>query len=173
MGKSRRYNEIMGNSGTKVNVRAGSHLPVLYKLLQATDGAVLELGAGWNSTPLLYWICKVEGREFQSYENDKEWINALQYPVKYASDWEWVDGVGEFWSIALVDHKPARKRRSSAKKLKDRARFVVLHDSELANHPAYKYTPIYDEFKYRYEYKKTTPHTMVLSNFEDPTPILT
>ena len=44
----------------------------------------------------------------------------------------------------------------------------MLHDSELADNPAYKYTPIYKEFEYVYEYTKTTPHTVILSEFEDP-----
>lgn len=155
----------------KVNILAGSHLPVLAKLLDATRGAVLELGAGWNSTPFLYWMCKDQGRYLESYENDREWIKKLEYPVKYTEDW--LVGMNRFWDILLVDHRPARKRRSSALRFRLNSTFVVLHDSELADHPAYKYTPIYKEFKYKYEYTKLIPHTIVLSNFIDPTPLLT
>lgn len=152
---------------------AGSHLPVLYKLLQATSGAVIELGAGFNSTPFLYWICKAEGRLFASFENDQEWIDKLQYPTQYVSEWDHVGEGDVFWDIAFIDHRPARKRRSSVARLKDKAKFIVLHDSELADNPAYKYTPIYDLFKYKYEFKDVLPNTIVLSNFEDPTPLLT
>lgn len=156
----------MGKESTTI-ILAGSHLPVLVTLLQATSGAVLELGCGYNSTPLLYWLCQSNNRFLESYENDREWIKKVGYPVFYTEDWK-IESPIKFWDIVFVDHRPARKRRSSALFFKDKAKFVVLHDSELADNPAYKYTPIYKEFKYKYEYTKTFPHTMILSNFEDP-----
>lgn len=155
------------------NILAGSHIPVLAKLMAHTDGNVIELGCGFNSTPFLYWMCKAEGREFSSYENDKDWIDKVGYPVSFVqTDWIIIPEKELKYDIVLVDHRPARKRRSSAMAFKDSAKFILLHDSELADHPAYKYTSIYKHFKYRYEYTKTTPHTMVLSNFVDPKTIL-
>ena len=165
----------MGNSKQNVNVLAGSHIPVLAKLLEHTDGTVIELGCGFNSTPFLWWMCGVDMRRFISYENDREWINKVGYRSYYTDDWdkaiENIQRSHDMVDIVLVDHRPARKRRSSALKFKNHAKFVVLHDSELADHPAYKYTPIYKHFKYQYEYTKTTPHTMILSNFIDPQPL--
>lgn len=155
----------------QVDILAGSHIPVMVKLLNATKGSVLELGAGYNSTPLLYWMCQSQNRHLESYENDKEWIKKLQYPVTYTDNWEM--DLDIFWDIVFIDHRPAKKRRSSALYYAKKAKFIVLHDSELADHPAYKYTPIYKEFKYKYEYTKVTPHTIVLSNFVDPKTLLT
>lgn len=156
----------MGKESTTI-ILAGSHLPVLVTLLQATSGAVLELGCGYNSTPVLFWLCKSKNRILESYENDREWIEKVGYPVFYTENFE-IQSPVTFWDIVFIDHRPARKRRSSALYYRNKARFVVLHDSELANNPAYKYTPIYKEFKYKYEYTKTLPHTIILSNFEDP-----
>lgn len=106
-------------------------------------------------------------------ETDKEWIDKLQYPGIHVKDWDKISfETQDHWSIALVDSKPARKRRSLVKRLKNCADFVVLHDSELADNPAYKYTPVYKEFKYKYEYTRVMPRTMVLSNFKNPAPYI-
>ncbi len=161
----------MGELQKRVNVLAGSHIPVLIRLLESTTGSVLELGCGYNSTPLLYWVCKANDRYLESWENDREWIEKVGYPVNYTEDWS--VGGGKFWDIVFIDHRPARKRISSAVRFSRSAHFVVLHDSELADNPAYKYSSIYKHFKYRYEFTKVTPHTMILSNSIDPTPYFT
>lgn len=163
----------MGGDRKRVNVLAGSHIPVLVKLLEATNGAVIELGAGFNSTPLLYWYCKANDRYFASYENDEEWIRKVDYPINFVTEWDNVAEELLFLDIVLIDHRPAKKRRSSALRFKNKARFVVLHDSELADNPAYKYTSIYSQFKYKHEFTSVVPHTMVLSNFIDPEQVLT
>jgi hypothetical protein len=150
----------------------GTHIPVLVKLLKHLDKPVLELGIGWSSTPLLHWMCKEKKLDLISIESDGEWIKSfrtfrsdthsiLQADENFTLDFELPDN----FSLVFVDHKPARKRRASAVFFKDRADFIVLHDSELADHRAYKYTPIYDLFKYRLEYKGVDkPYTIVLSN---------
>ena len=167
------------------DVLAGSHIPVLVKLLPLLDKPVLELGMGWNSTPLLHWITKDLGVNLYSLESDWVWLSKFEqfmdshhkiFAAYDFNDWsksEFLEDIPNNLGLVFVDHRPARKRRSSALFFKDRADFIVLHDSELADHPAYKYTPIYKEFRYKYEYTKVRPHTIVLSNFFDPTPMLT
>ncbi len=154
----------------------GSHIPVLVKLMSLVDKPVLELGMGWNSTPLLHWMCKEKGLDLYSFESDYDWSDNFEdyedqshhFRVWDFGDWreEWFDKDDDFpLGLVFVDHRPARKRRSSALFFADKADFIVLHDSELADHPAYKYTPIYDRFKYKYEYKSVgKPYTMILSN---------
>lgn len=149
---------------------SGTHLPVLARLLMHTDGAVLELGAGFNSTPLLYWTCKAESRLFRSYENDKAWCEKMGDFTTYIEDWDKADIDDRMWSIALIDHRPALRRKDDARRLKDNANFVVLHDSEPEIDKFYKYTWIYKHFKYRYDYTKVKPFTTVLSNYIDPKP---
>lgn len=145
-----------------------THLPVLSILINRTDGAVLECGAGYNSTPLLYWICKAQKRKFLSYETDLEWIKKLQYPVKHIIDWEDAEIDDIFWSMVFVDSRPALGRHKLARRLKDNANFIVLHDSQPEIDKFYKYSWIYKHFKYRYDFTKIKPNTTILSNFFDP-----
>ncbi len=147
---------------------SGTHLPVLSILINRTDGAVLEMGAGFNSTPLLYWACKAQDRMFRSYENDKVWCEMLGDFTTYIKDWEKAPIDDKFWSLAFIDHRPALRRHKEARRLKDNANFIVMHDSEPEIDKFYKYTWIYKHFKFRYDFKKIKPNTVVLSNFLDP-----
>jgi len=138
--------------------------------MQYVDKPVLELGVGWNSTPLLHWMCKEKGLLLRSFESDPEWLELFRSFESeshklshhdFMTELDFGGGLG----LVFVDHRPSRKRRSSAKFYADKADFIVLHDSDLADNPAYKYTPIYGNFKYRFEYKNVDkPFTMVLSN---------
>lgn len=148
-------------------------IPILTKLMEHVDKPVLELGMGWNSTPLLHWLCREKDIELTSIESDKEWMEKFRDFETYKHaiihhDFNEPLDLGYNFGLVLVDHRPARKRRSSAKFYADRADLVLLHDSELADNPAYKYSPIYDNFKYKYEYKGVgKPYTMILSNTID------
>lgn len=154
----------------ETTLRAGSHIPVINTLMLHVDKPVLELGIGWNSTPIFHWLCQEKKLPLLSFESDQEWLERFKcfesethhlFFHDFMSDIEVDFDIG----LVFIDHRPARKRRHNAKYFKDKADFVVLHDSELANNPAYKYTPVYDEFKYKHEYKIVgEPHTMILSN---------
>jgi hypothetical protein len=157
----------MGRSKQNIDL-SGSHIPVLSKLLQNTTGSVLELGAGFNSTPLLYWTCKAQQRFFLSYENHKDWVEKLPGMTKYIEDWDQADIDSNDWDIAFIDCRPAVVRHQLARHLKDKAQFVVLHDSEPEIDRFYVYHRIYPDFKYRYNFTAVKPNTMILSNFSDP-----
>lgn len=150
--------------------RAGSHIPVINKLMARVNKPVLELGIGWNSTPILHWLCKEKNLPLLSFESDQDWLDrflSFETETHHLFLHDFMTDIETDFDIGLVfiDHRPARKRRSSAKFFKDKADFIVLHDSELADDPAYKYTPIYKDFKYRHEYKVVgEPYTMILSN---------
>lgn len=152
---------------------AGSHIPVITKLMSHVDKPVLELGIGWNSTPLLHWLCHEKNLPLLSFESDENWLElfkSFETDTHHLFLHNFLEDIEVDFDIGLVfiDHRPARKRRSSAKFFKDKADFIVLHDSELAEDPAYKYTPIYEHFKYKHEYKVVgEPHTMILSNRVD------
>lgn len=159
-------------------VLAGSHLPILAKLMERVDKPVLELGVGWNSTPFLHWMCKAKGLPLMSVESDRVWLKRfMDFNVGYHTlgyfdfnDWEKtnLNTINKKLGLVFIDHRPAKKRRSSARAFASRADYIVLHDSDLADHPAYKYTPIYNEFKYKFEYKDVgKPYTIVLSNFKE------
>jgi len=169
----------MTQKANLTDVLCGSHIPVLIKLIQKIDKPVLELGIGYNSTPLLHWMCKEKLLYLISFESDKKWLDKFKdfnddshlvgyhdFENNYLSN---LPSLAEFdyYGLVFVDHKPARKRRSSVRFFANKADYIVVHDSELADTPAYKYTPVFDEFKYKFEFKKVgKPYTMILSNFK-------
>lgn len=157
----------MGKPTAKIDL-SGSHLPVLSRIINATDGSVLELGAGYNSTPLLYWVCKAQNRRFVSYENDKVWCEKMGDLTTYIDDWGKADIFKDFWSMVFIDCRPALERHRFAIKLKDNANFVILHDSEPEIDRFYAYRRVWSHYKYRYDFTKVKPNTTVLSNFIDP-----
>lgn len=161
----------------KTTLWSGSHINVLVRILDYIDKPVLELGMGYNSTPIIHWMAKQKGLGVISLESDIKWLSRFEefedegHKISYYDfEHEGFSNAQEmYFGLVFVDHRPARKRRSSAKAFALNADFVVLHDSELADNPAYKYRPVYDDFKYGYEYKSVgTPYTMVLSNYIDP-----
>lgn len=143
---------------------AGTHLPVLSQLLMMTKGPVLEFGSGWNSTPLMYWTCKAQDRLFQSYENDLDWCKKMEGLTDYVPSWDSLRVPPIRWSIVFIDCRPAKERRELALRYKDHADYIVLHDSEPEINRFYGYTTLYKHFKYKYEYTKLKPNTLILSN---------
>jgi hypothetical protein len=158
----------MENKKSKGIDLSGTHIPVLTKLLSVTKGSVLELGAGYNSTPLLYWTCKAEDRYFASYENHKDWCEKIGDLTRYIEDWNKLSIDSVYWDIAFIDLRPALERHRQAIRLKDNARFVVLHDSEPEIDRFYAYRRVWRHFEYRYDYTLLKPNTSIVSNFEDP-----
>ena len=157
--------------------RFGSHLPVLMKLVQMTEGPILEIGSGMNSTVFLYWACFHKQRRLVSYENNKQFFRRFRklrkhwFDVRFVKDLDDADLSGD-WCIAFIDHSPGKRRAVDIARVTD-AEYVVIHDSESPN--VYDYEKIYPLFKYRYDYRPgmgATPHTTVLSNKHDLTGLM-
>lgn len=148
----------------------GSHIPMLVKVLPKTIGSVLELGMGISSTPILHALCADQGKVLISLENEKHFVdmfrkyNTVSHDIYLVNDWDKVPHSKH--GIVLVDHKPDHRRKVEALKFKD-SEFVILHDTEPENDDLYRYSEIYPEFKYRFDYKKFKIHTTVLSNTYD------
>jgi hypothetical protein len=159
-------------------------MPILARVVELTDGPIIELGMGMYSTPLLDLMCAEKKRELISFDNDPEWFDenkkwASDYHMVYfVEDWDadknlksiledYPDDLHPLIAVALVDHKPAKRRNHEIKRLAKRCKFVLIHDSEPESNRYFKYTWIYKYFKYRFDYTKTRPHTTVLSNFVD------
>lgn len=149
---------------------AGSLIPALVKYLQETRGDVLELGIGYNSTPLLHWICKNMGRNLVSLESDEKWTEQFndyrsnKHQISTIKDWSKAE-IDKNWGLVLVDNRPATSRRDLAKRLRNLADVILVHDSEPEINTYYGYERIYPLFKYRKDYTKFRPYTTVLSNF--------
>jgi len=144
-------------------------VPVLAACAAATSGPVLELGAGWYSTPLLASLCR--GRKVLSLESDMQTMQALQPVVsdtvqlRFVVDWaeaESIDKPG--WGLAVIDHKPPARRRIDLERLRDNAAVIVIHDS---SEPMYQLEDVLKTFQFRRDYTKLQPHTTVVSNTVD------
>jgi len=151
--------------------KEGTHFPILAACVARTQGPVLELGCGEYSTPMLHFLCN--GRRLVSLEDDPDWINkykeletnwhTLQFVDKWA-DARIIDEVK--WDVAFVDHAPAEQRIQEIKRLKNLAKHIVIHDTENPN-GIYKYDSILPEFKFRFDFKKWSTWTSVVSMFEE------
>ncbi len=159
------------------NCLMGSHLPLLIRAVENSTGPILEVGGGDFSTPMLDMLCRKEKRLFITFETFLSWYEKLK---GYKSDYHkiiHIDNCQEIhthpvianqpWGVVFIDQKPAYSRRFSAQYFADKAKYVILHDSEPEQENHYKYNRIYSQFKYRYNYTAIVPHTTVLSNFED------
>lgn len=161
-----------------MSVQYGSFLPALIKVMNVTDGPVLELGMGMFSTPYLHFACYPE-RKLVSYESDKEYYNLLSifksehHEIHFVKDWDEIDlSAGELcssghWSVVLVDHNPTGRRREEIKRLLNSADYIVVHDTNPRLDRKYRYSEIYPLFKFRKDFNREKPYTAILSNFKD------
>ena len=151
----------------------GSFMPALIQLVNATSGPILELGCGFHSTPYLHWHCSINGRRLVSYEGDAgyyKWFSRYAgdfHEIHFVTDWDAIDISGP-WDVALVDHSPMERRRAEVARLKDRARYIIAHDTEKKYRRHYRYEEIYHLFKYHTHFKRSPPNTCVFSNIPLP-----
>jgi hypothetical protein len=170
----------MGTIHAHMHIGGGSHLPILMKIINMTDGDVLELGMGLFSTPYLHWACYEKKRKLVSYENKKDFYelfifddkreinNGYDYhEIKFVenNDWDSIDLSGH-WGVVLIDHNPGPRRKEEIKRLVDSADYIVVHDTNGRNDWYYHFTEVFPLFKYRYD-TKIYPQTTVLSNLKD------
>jgi len=155
-----------------------SHLPILIKTIQRSEGPVLELGSGPFSTPVLHWLCHSMDRRLTSYDNDPEYFEPnsafanKNHEMLFVKEWDDAKITDQHWGVAFLDHAPAERRKEDAKRLANNVDFLVMHDSENSKDQYFGYSEIYPLFKYRYNYRKGSPFTVVLSNFKDVVKIL-
>lgn len=154
-----------------------SHIPVLIKTLELSDGPVLELGMGMMSTPLMHILCEASNRELTSYDSDERYVKEFSkfasgsHNIGLVTRWSAPDITSIIrsteWSVVLVDQKPA-EARIEAIQLLTKADYIIVHDTQLhAESPNYAYDQIFPLFKYLYDYKKFPTWTTVLSNKHD------
>ena len=145
-----------------------THIALLAATVARSKGAVIELGCGHFSTPLLHHLCK--GRRLVSVDHDPSWVDQFRdlqtkdHELLCVTAWERVDLTNaNGWDVAFVDCAPAEARVPLILRLLDRARQIVIHDTE---HSLYGYERIWPLFKYRYDDKRLGPWTSVVSNVE-------
>jgi hypothetical protein len=154
---------------------AGTHLPVLKHIVGITTGPVLEMGMGYNSTPILHELCS--NRLLVSLDSEAEWVEKFasfrsdSHKIKTEPDWDdttrYLQSV--FWDVILIDHHPCERRAIDIKLLMHNARFMVVHDTEPRAAHVYNYEPALSLFRYRWEFQALMPYTTVVS-MTDPIP---
>jgi len=150
-----------------------SHIPLLVKVMNVSEGPVLEMGIGPFSTPLLHWLCFDQNRTLTSYDNSKEYLEANKtfetsfHQIKYLDNWDDADIENTHWGVVFIDHAPPERRPIDVARVANCADYIVIHDSQRHLDQYFHYKSIYGLFKYKYVYRKVKPHTTVLSNFKD------
>lgn len=137
-----------------------THQPVLYTIAKKTHGPIVEFGCGEGSTDMLHAICKKEGRLLISIDHDKQWLNRYSKKYlgdgynKDNSGWhkfilvprhqgntelqDWILFLDECpllktinFDLCFVDQSPGPARTETILRLKDRARYIILHDCDM------------------------------------------
>jgi hypothetical protein len=138
----------------------GSFLPWLIAAAAATDGPILELGAGHFSTPWLASYAAETKREVWTYEYDSVWAEAARRinPNVAEKPSEIPD---RQWSVVLVDCE-GWTRRAFVYKLRARTEVFVIHDSQDPWVPE----DVLASFQYRVD-SEDEPRTSVVSDSSD------
>jgi hypothetical protein len=150
-----------------------THMGVLIKVLMNSTGDVIECGGGPFSTPLLHWLCKMQGRKLITYENHPDYFEferhfqSMNHSVRRVEDWDKIK-IPDHVGVVFIDHHPPERRMVETLRFKEVADFVVIHDSERVS-LEYNRPEVYDQFKHRFDWKDCKPWTTVLSNKKDLT----
>jgi len=149
-----------------------THMPLLIKAVQATQGTVVEVGGGVFSTPLLHWLCKMQGRRLITYENEAQFMafskefQSEKHSVRLIEDWDAMDFRSKR-GVVFIDHHPEFRRGLDAIRFKDSADIIVMHDTERPE--KYNYNGVWEHFKYVQHYRDAKPWTSMVSNTIDVT----
>lgn len=155
-----------------------THLGLLIACMNKTSGDVLELGVGLFSTPYLHYACTGSMRNLLSLENDKGWLRHFKgsefMHFLYSNDYHQLELVDNYensplidkkWDVVLVDQTPDVSRKETVKKLANKAKYIIIHDSNEKYEKVYHYSEIYPLFKYKRVWTLDDRHATVLSNF--------
>ena len=124
---------------------------------------------------MLNMMCKAQGRKLYTLDADMEWLRQFEDIDAASSDhvfiyvgdkWKgWateVDGLPENqWSVAFVDQTPPQCRIESILHLRDKAEFIVVHDT--SNSFFAGVDEVLETFHYGFTYSSMVPSTTVVS----------
>ena len=146
-----------------------THMPMLLEVLLNSEGDVMEIGGGTYSTPLLHWLCKIQGRRLVTYENDpifyklESRFKSKNHSIRFIKNWD--DIPQRRWGVIFIDHHPSERRIIDLIKFKDCADYLIFHDAE--RNDKYEWSQAESHFKYQYIDKSCKPWTGVVSNFKE------
>jgi len=157
----------------KVSTRYGTHLPCLIKAMEKSTGDVLELGLGVFSTPYLHYQCILSKRRLVSYENFESWKKFFSERYGYLDKYHDIHFVKKYadakidrpWDVVLIDQTPDASREETIRRVANKAKFIIIHDSAPRFERQYGYDKIYSLFKHKAVWTRDTNQAAVLSNF--------
>jgi hypothetical protein len=147
-----------------------THQPSLAMAVVKTSGAILELGAGHYSTPLLHALAGGT-RTLLTVDNSYGWLEEFRalatawHTLLHARDWK--SGILPLaespWSVCLIDNEPYTLRGWSIDLLRKNTEVFVVHDSEPQhdNNDNFGYS-ILCNFRYRRNDRRM-PRTTIVS----------
>lgn len=156
------------------NPQICSHLPMLVRVFEMSEGDVLELGTGYFSSLILRWLSDVSKRHVYAYESRWSWNKRVErlrgeyYHTVLCPNWDAADFEKQRWGMAFIDHSPSERRHIDVARLANLVDYIVLHDTQPKDDATYYlFSKIWHLFKYRYDYTKYPNWTSVVSNFKD------
>jgi len=186
-------------------------------VVKSTRGPVIEFGCGDGSTALLHEICKESGRILVSLDDDLKWLDKSRKKYLgdgYEPDnsgWHkfyfvpgrknrvdpehWITFLDEFdlleevdFEVCFIDQGQWLSRYETIKRLKDKIRYIILHDYDYfpefgifgkiirsTNQPKnipgiYDFSAVFQYFTLYWPSRRwpgpTGPPTLVASNFD-------
>lgn len=142
----------------------GSHLPLLYFVLDNLKKGITELGCGLNSTPILTEYAVKNNLPFESYETNAQYLESVS--GKLSSNL--IANYGEVKNvnpILFVDCAPGEIRRDLIKKYANVCDVIIAHDTQPSAEYVYGMGGILSKFKYRIDYIfESHPMTTAVSN---------
>lgn len=148
-----------------------TNMTMLIKVLLISKGDVIECGGGIFSTPLLHWMCKMQNRKLITYETEPSYYNferkfqSPKHRVRFVKNWDDIP-IPKHVGVVLIDHHPSERRMVETLRFKDVADYIIIHDTERKSRE-YNQQEVFDQFKYRYDWKECKPWTSVFSNLKD------
>jgi hypothetical protein len=155
----------------------GTHLPLLAAVMQRSacddsfSNPVLECGAGFYSTILLNVMCRADRRRLYTLDSDPAWLQKLAFlqsdshVFRHVPGWTgdpWGKAIDSFgvdgWSVVFIDH---REKLDRVHALRDKADYIVVHDTRNTFHAGLD--DLLDTFEFRYDYVDLAPCTTVVS----------
>lgn len=131
-----------------------THLKLLLKACEQTTGAIVELGCGDYSTPVLHE--RFPERQIISVENSQDWIMKFSHLRTDKHTFILVKDFANFsmpvpaCGTLFVDCDPGKQRRGIVLSQRDNASMMVVHDTEPGCHEDYAWGNCFstDYFKF-------------------------
>lgn len=112
-----------------------THQPVLIEVLKRTAGAVLELGAGDYSTPVIHGFSA--NRKVLTIDDSERWLNKYLNLktanhdflfVSHDDSQKYYDADNKKWNVVFVDNGNWDTRILAINKYKDVVDYMIIHD---------------------------------------------